>query len=80
MHKIQLNKWSTCNKAEFGRSAVQIFPPYAERQDLELEAQMARQQKLAADLTRHGYKGAAAEALMRLRILQARRGRTAAVP
>jgi hypothetical protein len=59
---------------------VQIFPPHAERQNLELEAQMARQQKLAADLTRHGYKGAAAEALIRLRILQARQGRTAAVP
>jgi hypothetical protein len=41
---------------------------------------MARQQKLAADLARHGYKGAAAEALIRLRILQARQGRTAAVP
>ena len=52
----------------------------AERQNLELEAQMARQQKLAADLTRHGYKGAAAEALIRLRILQARQERTAAVP
>jgi len=33
---------------------VQIFPPYAERQNLELEAQMARQEKLEADLTRHG--------------------------
>ena len=59
---------------------MQIFPSYAERQNLVLEAQMARQQKLAADLTRHGYKGGAAEALMRLRILQARRERTAAVP
>lgn len=44
----------------------------------ELEAQMARQQKLAAELTRHGFKGAAAEALTRMGILQARLGRSAA--
>jgi hypothetical protein len=50
----------------------------AERQIGELLAQMARQQKLAADLTRHGFKGAAAEALRLLAILQARLARSMA--
>jgi hypothetical protein len=50
----------------------------AERQIRDLLGQIARQQKLAADLTRHGFKGAAAEALSLLSILQARLARSMA--
>lgn len=51
----------------------------AERQIRQLEARMARQQVLAAELTRHGYKGAAAQAMSLAATLQNRLNRTAAV-
>jgi hypothetical protein len=49
-----------------------------ERHVRDLLGQIARQQKLAADLTRHGFRGAAAEALGLLSILQARLARSTA--
>jgi len=50
----------------------------AERQIRQLEARMARQQGLAAELMRHGFKGAAAEAMLLATTLQNRLNRTAA--
>ena len=50
----------------------------AQRQIRQLEARMARQQVLAAELTRHGFKGAAAQAMVLAATLQTRLDRTAA--
>lgn len=50
----------------------------AERQIRQLEARMARQQVLAKELTRQGYKGAADEAKSLAATLQLRLDRTAA--
>ena len=43
-----------------------------ERQFRQLEARIAHQKMLAAQLARHGFKGAAAEALLLLATLQGR--------
>ncbi len=51
----------------------------AERHIRQLEARMARQHGLAAELTRQGYKGAAAQAMLLAAALQTRLDRTAAV-
>lgn len=50
----------------------------AERHIMQLEARMARQHVLAAELTRHGYKGAAAQAMLLATTLQNRLARSAA--
>ena len=57
---------------------MDFFQSDAERQIRDLLGQIARQQKLAADLTRHGFKGAAAEALTLLAVLRARLARSMA--
>ena len=48
---------------------------HAERQVRELEARVAYQRNLAAKLTRHGFKGAAAQVQGLLNTLQGRLGR-----
>lgn len=50
-----------------------------ERHIRQLEARVAHQRGLAAQLARHGYKGAAAEALSRVAALQTRISQMAAV-
>ena len=50
----------------------------AQRQIRQLEARMARQHVLAAELTRHGYKGAAAQAMHLAATLRHRLDRTTA--
>jgi hypothetical protein len=49
-------------------------PEDADRQFRQLEARIAHQKLLAGDLARHGFKGAAANALMLLATLQERLG------
>ncbi len=50
----------------------------AERQIRQLQARMAHQQLVAAQLTRNGFKGAAAEALLLAATLQTRISQAAA--
>jgi hypothetical protein len=49
-------------------------PEDADRQFRQLQARIAHQKGLAADLARHGFKGAAADVLMLLATLQERLG------
>jgi hypothetical protein len=69
-----------CGVAAFqeGLAMPELSREDAERQIRQLQARMARQQVLAAELTRHGFKGAAAEAMVLAATLQNRLNRTAA--
>ena len=49
----------------------------AKRQIRQLEARLAHHQVLAAELTRHGFKGAAAKAMLLVTTLQGQLDRTA---
>ena len=52
-----------------------VLPEATDRRILQLEARVAHQQSLAAQLARHGFRGAASRALALVTTLEGRLGR-----